>query len=42
MMVGLAIFDFGKKDLVSFGGDDVDFIIQSFVISSDDGVARFF
>ena len=38
MGVVVAIFDFGKIDGVVFGGDDVDFVKESFVIVGYDFV----
>ena len=37
--VGFAVFDFGKINILVFGGDDVDFVKVGFVVLSDDLMA---
>ena len=37
--VGFTIFYFGEINTVFFGGDNIDFVKMSFVVSSDNSVA---
>ena len=37
--VGFTIFYFGEINIIVFGGDNIDFVKMSFVVSSDNSVA---